>query len=173
MPEHELLSTDPGQPPLSRWIAQMDSRPSEWSRAKLRIRLASEQLSHLGLALVVIDAGQERDPLHRPQFQPDFFGYRAASWRCTLFAASVAAVPMSTRARQVVIVEGHDVDQVHRSADLDRVLQDREDVRLKTRRLYRQRVLDLQRVTVTGRPCLQSSRSPCSAARYPPCCSAH
>jgi len=42
MPEHELLSTDPWQPPLSRWIAQMDSRPSEWSRAKLRIRCAPE-----------------------------------------------------------------------------------------------------------------------------------
>ena len=42
MPEHELLSTDPWQPPLSRWIAQMDSRPSEWSRAKLRIRFAPE-----------------------------------------------------------------------------------------------------------------------------------
>jgi hypothetical protein len=28
MPEQVLLSTVPGQPPLSRWIAQMDRRRS-------------------------------------------------------------------------------------------------------------------------------------------------
>ena len=41
MPEQESLSIVPGQPPLSRWIAQIDSRPRPWARAKPRIRRVS------------------------------------------------------------------------------------------------------------------------------------
>ena len=41
IPEQELLSMVPGQPPLSRWIAQMEISGSPWDRAKLAIARAS------------------------------------------------------------------------------------------------------------------------------------
>jgi hypothetical protein len=41
IPEQELLSMAPGQPPLSRWIAQMEISGIPWDRAKLAIACAS------------------------------------------------------------------------------------------------------------------------------------
>jgi len=41
MPEHELLSMVPGQPPLSRWIAQIEISGRPWDRAKAATVCAS------------------------------------------------------------------------------------------------------------------------------------
>src|SRR6202044_379725 len=96
MPEHVLLSTEPGQPPLSRWIAQMDSRPSEWSRAKLRICRALESSVTSVLLGLSSMPGRNVIPSIAYRSDRDSFGYSAASWLFTLVAASVAAEPMST-----------------------------------------------------------------------------
>jgi len=43
MPEQESLSMVPGQPPLSRWIAQIETSGSRWARAKSWTRRASDR----------------------------------------------------------------------------------------------------------------------------------
>jgi len=46
MPEQELLSMVPGQPPLSRWTAQMEISGSRWDRVGGRIRRRSQHAPH-------------------------------------------------------------------------------------------------------------------------------
>ena len=113
------------------------------------------KLGDLGLARVVVDPGQERDALHRVPLLPRLL-------RVKLGELAVDAGRRLRRrgahvdpAGQVVIVEGHEIDQGHLHPRLDRALQDREGVRLQTGRLDRQRVLDLQRIAVTGGPRLR------------------
>ena len=67
MPEQELLSIVPGQPPLSRWIAQIEIIGSRWAIANLMHLPGVAEVGHLGLLRVVVDAGQQRYALHGPE----------------------------------------------------------------------------------------------------------
>ena len=101
----------PGQPPLSRWMAQMETSGSQWARANRATCLASPQVGHLGLLRVVVDAGQQRDALQGPQprlaepgIEPPELAVRAVQGldrRRAHLDAGLAGLD--------VVVEGHDV----------------------------------------------------------------
>ena len=85
----------PGQPPWSRWSAQIDRKFIRCARAKRIIAAASRSVGDLGLLRVVVDAGQHRHPLEVPDPRRRCrLREHACSWRCAFVTASIARWPM-------------------------------------------------------------------------------
>ena len=100
IPEQVLLSTAPGQPPLSRWIAQMDRKfmlaPVTGARAKVsRFDASASEVTSVYFRRSSMPGSKVMPSMSQAcaEVRP---GKMDCSWALVLVAAAFAASPIST-----------------------------------------------------------------------------